>query len=71
MKKIKVVSVGDGLGIQLPQEIIEKLSVKAGSYLYLNETHNEINISMKKKPTLEELLERVTEENQHDPVDWD
>jgi putative addiction module antidote len=38
MTQLKVLSVGDSLGVVLPREILERLNVKEGDMLYLIET---------------------------------
>ncbi len=45
MYKLKVTSIGDSIGIILPEEALAKLNVEAGETLYLEETANGFEIS--------------------------
>ena len=45
MTRLKVVTVGNSVGITLPKEILERLRVKKGDHLYATETPNGIEIT--------------------------
>ena len=43
--KLKVVAVGDSLGIILPEDILKRLKVEVGDTLWLTEVPNGVDIS--------------------------
>jgi putative addiction module antidote len=45
MTKLKIVTVGNSVGVTLPKEILERLRVDKGDYLYATETPNGIEIT--------------------------
>lgn len=45
MTKLRVVTVGNSVGITLPKELLERLRVKKGDSLYAVETPNGISLS--------------------------
>ncbi len=45
MTKLKIVTVGNSVGVTLPREILERLRVKKGDLLYAIETPNGIEIT--------------------------
>lgn len=52
----KIQKLGNSFAIRIPNEFIEELNLKI--------------IPKKQKPTLEELMAKITPENQHDEIDW-
>ncbi len=62
---------GNSLAIRIPSHIAEQLSIKQGSEIEMRIEEQEIRlVPMKKKPTLEELLAKVTPENRHEEIDF-
>jgi len=60
---------GNSLAIRIPSHIAEMLSIEQGSELEMKVENQEIKlVPKKKKPTLEELLAKVTPENRHDEI---
>lgn len=45
MTKLKVTTVGNSTGLVLPKEILERLRITKGSYLYAIETPNGIELT--------------------------
>jgi putative addiction module antidote len=45
MTKLKIVTVGNSVGVTLPKEILERLRVKKGDYLFVTETPNGVEIT--------------------------
>lgn len=45
MTKLKIVTVGNSVGVTLPKELLERLRVKKGDLLYAIETPNGIEIT--------------------------
>jgi putative addiction module antidote len=43
--KLKIVTVGNSVGVTLPKEVLERLRVKKGDYLYVTETPNGVEIT--------------------------
>lgn len=67
----KVTKWGDSLGVTLPQDIALKMGLKEGTSLSISTDSNRIILSLDKpKYTLDELLQNVTSEMQHDECDW-
>lgn len=63
---------GNSLGIRIPSQIAEKISVRQGSEveLIVGEDYTLIVKPKKKRMTLEELLAQCKPENRHDEVDF-
>ncbi|RAL21900.1 AbrB/MazE/SpoVT family DNA-binding domain-containing protein [Thermoflavimicrobium daqui] len=62
---------GNRLVIHIPSRIAKRFSIQQGSEIELKVDEQGIRlIPKRKKPTLEELLAKVTLENRHDKVDW-
>lgn len=62
---------GNSLGIRLPQTIIQQMGLKQGDLVAISTEGNKIILSpAKPKYTLEQLLQDITPDRQHDEVDW-
>lgn len=62
---------GNSLAIRIPSHVAEQVSIKQGSEIEIRVEEQEIRlVPKKKKPTLEELLAKVTPENRHDEIDF-
>ena len=67
----KIQKWGNSFAIRIPKEFIEELNLKQGSEIELRKIDDTLQIIPKKrKPTLEELMAKITPENQHDEIDW-
>jgi len=67
----KVQRWGNSLAVRIPKVILDDLNMKEGSDISISVENNTIKIILiKKKPTLEELISKITPENKHDEVDW-
>lgn len=67
----KIQKWGNSFAIRIPKEFIEELNLKQGSEIELRKIDDILQIIPKKrKPTLEELMAKITPENQHDEIDW-
>jgi putative addiction module antidote len=60
MKKLKVTQIGNSSGIILPKDVIERLGVKKGDALYVQETAHGYTIS-KHDPEFEQAMEIARE----------
>jgi antitoxin MazE len=60
---------GNSLGIRIPNLIVREFSLKDGSCVEIKDRGNEIIIKPKKKDTLSEMLDAITEQNIHEEVE--
>ncbi|SMO80328.1 AbrB/MazE/SpoVT family DNA-binding domain-containing protein [Melghirimyces algeriensis] len=61
---------GNSLPVRIPTHIAEKLHLEQGSQIELLVEDQELKlVPTKKKPTLEERLSQITEENRHNELD--
>jgi antitoxin MazE len=67
--KIKLVKWGNSLGIRLPKIFTAQIGVDIGSEIDVNIQEDAL-IIRKSTPSLNDLLEQITPENVHEPVDW-
>jgi antitoxin MazE len=58
---MKVAKWGNSLAIRLPAELVEKLGVKEGDELEAQPGFREETVSIRRKRTREELLQRLEE----------
>jgi antitoxin MazE len=62
---------GNSLGIRLPQTIIQQMGLKQGDLVTISTEGNKIILSpAKPRYTLDQLLQDVTPDRQHDEADW-
>ncbi|MBF2064875.1 MAG: AbrB/MazE/SpoVT family DNA-binding domain-containing protein [Calothrix sp. C42_A2020_038] len=62
---------GNSLGIRLPQSIIQQIGLKQGDLVAISTEENKIILSpARPKYNLDELLQNVTPDMQHDEIDW-
>jgi len=64
---------GNSLGLRLPKNLTEQLSINEGSSVVVTLEKNALVLRLQKKQpeTLKELLSRVTQNNLHDVFDWE
>ncbi len=68
---IKIARWGNSLGIRIPKQIAEQVKLNEGDEIEISTDENRlILIPQKKKYTLEELLDGMTDEHLHSEVDW-
>ncbi len=68
---IKIARWGNSLGIRIPKQIAEQVQLNEGDEIEISTDENRlILIPQKKKYTLEELLDGMTDEHLHSEVDW-
>ncbi len=68
---IKIARWGNSLGIRIPKQIAEQVKLNEGDEIEISIDENRlILIPQKKKYTLEELLDGMTDEHLHSEVDW-
>lgn len=62
---------GNSLGIRLPQAVVQQLGWRDGSTVTITTEGNKVILApARPQYTLDELLENVTSEMQHDEMDW-
>lgn len=62
---------GNSLAVRIPSHIAEEMGIHQGSEIDMRvEDHVIKLVPKKKKPTLQELLAKVTPENRHDEIDF-
>jgi antitoxin MazE len=67
----KVQKWGNSLAVRIPSVIAEKIAICQGSEMEMIVENQAIKlIPKKKKPTLEELLAKITPENRHAEIDF-
>ena len=66
----KIQKWGNSLGIRIPMNIINDLSLENGSTVDITEETDSIVIRPKKNYNLEELLGNISTENLHSQVDF-
>ncbi len=73
MKTItKVKKWGNSLAIRIPQAVVQDLGLSSESQVQLTSNGKSVTLTpkVKKKLSLDDLLEGVTPENIHQEVDW-
>lgn len=61
---------GNSLGVRIPSNIAKNFKFTDGTKVEIKEVGGAIVIEpLRKKPTLDELLSRVTEENKHEAIE--
>lgn len=67
----KVQKWGNSLAVRIPSVIAEQIAIRQGSEMEMIVENQAIKlIPKKKKPTLEELLAKITPENRHAEIDF-
>jgi antitoxin MazE len=67
----KVSLWGNSLGIRLPQTVVLQMGLKQGDLVAISTEGNKIILSpARPKYTLDQLLQDVASDRQHDEVDW-
>jgi len=68
----KVQKWGNSLAVRIPDDVVEDMGFEAGKEVTVRKVRNTVVIApvLKKRPTLEELVARITPENRHDEIDW-
>lgn len=71
----KVQKWGNSLAVRIPDDVVEDMGFIAGKEVTVRKVRNTVVIvpvraKKKKRPTLTELVARITPENRHDEIDW-
>ncbi len=71
MRARKIVKWGNSMAVRLPKVVLRDAGLQEGDTLVFGTRNGTIVAKpVKKKPTLKELLTRVTPENVHEEIDW-
>ncbi len=67
----KITAWGNSLGIRLPQTLIQQTNLQEGDEVTVSVERGKIVLTPKKPAyTLDELLEGITPEMQHEEINW-
>lgn len=69
----KVQKWGNSLAVRIPDDVVEDMGLIPGKEVTVRKVRNTVVITparAKKRPTLEELVARITPENRHGETDW-
>lgn len=64
---------GNSLGLRIPKKTAESVGLEVGDAVRIEASEDMVCITkVKKRPeySLQELLDQVTDENKHAPVEW-
>lgn len=62
---------GNSIGVRIPQKIAQKFGVVNGSQIEMFASEDGIVLKpVNKKPTLDELLSQITDDNRHEFIDF-
>lgn len=67
----KISRWGNSLGIRIPKQLADEVSLKEGDEIEIYRQENQLVIKPQKTQyTLEQLLEGMREEHLHEEIDW-
>ena len=70
--KTQLAKWGNSLALRIPKSVAEAAELRDGDTLVLDvEAPGSVRLRKPRhKPTIEELVARITDENRHDETDW-
>ena len=69
--KVQLVKWGNSHAVRIPKVILERMHIREGDQLDIRVEDGCIALEpSKRKPTLEDLVSRITRQNRHAEVDW-
>lgn len=67
----QMVRWGNSLAVRIPKNVADEAQLSEGDKLVLQtEAPGNVSIKAIERPTLNQLLERITEENVHAEINW-
>ncbi len=68
----KLVKWGNSIGIRLPRHLVDQAALKPGDAVdvAVSEDGRIVITPRRRRPTLDELLRGITEENRHHEAEW-
>ncbi|MDN4076295.1 AbrB/MazE/SpoVT family DNA-binding domain-containing protein [Fictibacillus terranigra] len=68
---VKIQKWGNSLGLRIPSNLAQKIDIEHGTEVEITLGNQVLLVKpVVKKPTLEELLAKITPENRHNEADW-
>lgn len=63
---------GNSMAVRIPKEILEQTGIKAQQAVDIRAQEGAIVIvpALSREEQLKQLVEQITPENRHDPIDW-
>ena len=61
---------GNSLALRLPAHLSASLGLKENDSVEMRQEHGGVFIRKVEEETLDELIDRITPENLHEPIDW-
>ena len=69
--RAQLVKWGNSTAVRIPRDVLEKSGLQEGDVVEFGAKKGAILAkAVKRKPTLDELVSRITPENRHEAVDW-
>jgi len=68
VKKVKLKKWGNSFAVRIPAQVVKQVGLREGGEVILEVKEGEI--VMKLRDELEDLVEKITDENAHREVDW-
>ena len=70
--KVQIQKWGNSLALRIPKAFAVESNVTGGSTVEVSMENGNIVVKPIREPmyTLEELVERITDENRHEEIDW-
>ena len=65
----KIAAWGNSFGLRLPKSLLETFALKEGSCVNI-EVQEDAILIRPARPTLKELVSRITPQNRHDEIDF-
>lgn len=71
MSRVALAKWGNNLALRLPKSVVEALGVAPGAEVTLSVDEGRLVATpLRKRPSLDELVRRITDANRHGPTDW-
>lgn len=68
--KTRVIRRDGGLLIPVPEEVATATQLEEDAEVDVSAFGEDVLVSTRQKPTLEDLVAAITEENRHDEIEW-
>ena len=69
--RVQITKWGNSLAVRIPKPAAETAKLKQGDEIEVVASPGKVELrSLHKKPTLAELVRKITPENRHDETDW-
>ncbi|MCC6154387.1 MAG: AbrB/MazE/SpoVT family DNA-binding domain-containing protein [Candidatus Hydrogenedentes bacterium] len=70
--RVRLTEQGDGLTFTIPSELVADLRLAKGTVVDVSEAGGKLIVKPieEDRPTIDELIEMITDENRHEETDW-